>query len=71
MNEPKVFFKITRSDVNGYYIAPNVEGIPQGLDGELDALSAEDVKAQPFTVTIEPIVMTQAEYDALPEFDGW
>jgi hypothetical protein len=62
VSEKKLYPKITRPDYGGTsYIAP-----------DLDAAKDEMEFSEPGDVFhIEMVEMTDEEYDALPEFDGW
>ena len=64
MGNTKTYIEITRSDISGSYIQP-LEGVFSAIDGELDGIE-KDV-----FVHLKAVVMTQEEYENLPEFTGW
>jgi len=59
------YLKITLSSAPGQYCI----GDPGMAFGEIDALM--DSGGPGDSVTVELVEMEQAEYDALPEFEGW
>jgi len=60
------YVKITRGDMSGSYVEPYTpRDVMNVIDGEFsDAELGEKI-------TLELIEMTEEEYDALPEFQGW
>lgn len=69
MEEKKVYYKISRTDLGGGYIAPNLDAV----EAELGSLTpAEVAEAAPFSLMVTPVLMTDEEYDAIEEeFQGW
>jgi hypothetical protein len=61
------FIKIERSDTAGSYIE-ELKDIPQMIDGEFDDIEYLASGTQMILTIVE---MSQEEYEALPEFDGW
>jgi hypothetical protein len=53
----------------GSYIQP-LDDLMTALDGELDHIKAGYV-GDKVTIELEVIEMTDEEYSALPEFQGW
>lgn len=58
------YFKITRSDYDGYYIQP-ISDIASAIDAEI-----VDAEAG-LKITLEIIEMPESQYEKLPEFVGW
>lgn len=61
------YIKVTRSDTPGSYIQPLAD-LAAVIDGEFDGIDWMDAGT---TICLEVVVMTEEEYEALPEFDGW
>lgn len=60
------YVKITREDTGGCYIQPYTpRDVMNVIDGEFNGAEPGD------KIILELIEMTDAEYEALPEFQGW
>ena len=64
MSEMKRFYKVERPDVctGSGWTSPDLQTV---IDAEFDGIEVGGI------VKITVVEMTQAEFDALPEFEGW
>ncbi len=61
------YIEIRRGDCAGAYTVPREE-LASVMDGEFDDLADMPVGT---SIALVVVVMSQKEYDALPEFAGW
>jgi hypothetical protein len=75
MSKKKLFYKLVNKAAGGSYIAGSTPNeIAMAVENELcDMDQAIDDPKDTFATTLqlEPMWMTQEEFDAMPEFDGW